>query len=57
MVAILHKQLSLPGTLHRTLQLLSVHPFEKAPLHELLAETEFKMPPTIAANQLLLLDL
>ena len=57
MVAILHKQLSLPGTLHRTLQLLSVHPFEKAPLHELRAETEFKMPPTIAANQLLLLDL
>lgn len=57
MVAILHKQLSLPGTLHRTLQLLSVHPFEKAPLHKLLAETEFKMPSTIAANQLLLLDL
>lgn len=57
MVAILHKQLSLPGTLHRTLQLLSVHPFEKAPLHELLTETEFKIPPTIDANQLLLLDL
>jgi hypothetical protein len=57
MVAILHKQLSLPGTLHRTLQLLSVHPFEKAPLHELLTETEFKMTPTIDANQLLLLDL
>jgi len=57
MVAILHKQLSLPGTLHRTLQLLSVHPFEKAPLHELLIETEFKMTATIDANQLLLLDL
>jgi hypothetical protein len=57
MVAILHKQLSLPGTLHRTLQLLSVHPFEKAPLHELLTETEFKMTPTIDTNQLLLLDL
>ena len=39
MVAILHKQLELPGTLHRTLQLLSVHPFEKMPLHELLTET------------------
>jgi hypothetical protein len=36
MVAILHKQLALPGSLHRTLQLLSVHPFEKMPLHELL---------------------
>jgi len=57
MVAILHKQLRLPGTLHRTLQLLSVHPFEKAPLHELFTETEFKTPPTINSNQLLLSDL
>lgn len=57
MVAILHKQLSLPGTLHRTLQLLSVHPFEKAPLHELFTETEFKITPAIISNQLLLLDL
>ena len=30
MITILHKQLKLPGTLHRTLQLLSVHPFEKS---------------------------
>ncbi len=29
MVALLHKQLQLPGTLHRTLQLLSVHPLRK----------------------------
>jgi hypothetical protein len=36
MVAILHKQLSLPGSLHRTFQLLSIHPFEKVPIHELL---------------------
>jgi hypothetical protein len=57
MVAILHKQLNLPGTLHRTLQLLSVHPFEKVPLHELFTETEFKLPPANNANQLLLLDL
>ena len=42
LVAILHKQLHLPGELHRTLQLLSVHPFEKVPLHELLAEQVFK---------------
>ena len=56
-VAILHKPLSLPGTLHRTLQLLSVHPFEKAPLHELFTETEFKIPPAINSNQLLLFDL
>ena len=39
MVAITHKQLKLPGTLHRTLQLLSIHPFEKTSLHELLTET------------------
>jgi hypothetical protein len=32
MVAILHKQLSLPGSLHRTFQLLSIHPFEKVPI-------------------------
>jgi hypothetical protein len=57
MVAIIHKQLSLPGTLHRTLQLLSVHPFEKAPLHELFTETEFKIPSAINSNQLLLFDL
>jgi hypothetical protein len=57
MVAILHKQLNLPGTRHRTLQLLSVHPFEKAPLHELLTETEFKTPPSDNSKQLLLLDL
>ena len=40
MIAILHKQLKLPGTLHRTLQILSVHPFEKVPLNELLTETD-----------------
>ena len=42
MVAILHKQLNLPGTLHRTLQLLSVPPFENVSLHELLTETDFR---------------
>jgi len=57
MVAILHKQLNLPGTLHRTLQLLSVHPFEKTSLHELFTETEFNAPPTDNPNQLLLLGL
>ena len=57
MVAILHKQLELPGGLHRTFQLLSIHPFEKVPIHELLTETDLKsyMPPE--NNQLMLLDL
>jgi len=57
MVAILHKQLSLPGTLHRTLQLLSVHPFEKAPMHELLTEINFKPSQPLNCNQLLLWNL
>jgi hypothetical protein len=57
LVAIIHKQLGLPGNLHRTLQLLSVHPFEKVPLHELFTETEFDAPPTDNPNQLLLWDL
>src|SRR5260221_5234885 len=54
MVAILHKQLALPGAWHRTLQLLSVHPFEKMPLHELLAETNFNPLTSLDHNQLLL---
>jgi hypothetical protein len=36
---------------------LSIHPFEKVPLHELFTETEFKIPPVNNPNQLLLLDL
>ena len=54
MVAIIHKQLSLPGTLHRTFQLLSVHPFEKMPLHELLTETNSDIFEPMNHNQLLL---
>ncbi len=57
MVGILHKHLALPGTLHRTLQLLSVHPFEKMPLHELLAETDFNSLASTDRNQTMLLDL
>jgi len=57
MVAILHKQLALPGTLHRTLQLLSVHPFEKTPLHQLLAETDFNSLKSSDCNQMQLFDL
>ena len=57
MVAIIHKQLKLPGTLHRTLQLLSVHPFEKVLIHELLTESEFKPLEPQNRNQLMLFDL
>jgi hypothetical protein len=52
MIAILHKQLKLPGTLHRTLQLLSVHPFEKVTLNELLTETDHRSFINSDPNQL-----
>jgi hypothetical protein len=52
MIAILHKQLKLPGTLHRTLQLLSVHPFEKVTLNELLTETDHRTIINSDPNQL-----
>lgn len=57
MVAILHKQLKLPGTLHRTLQLLSVHPFEKITLNELLTESDHRTLHDMNCNQLNLFDL
>jgi hypothetical protein len=52
MIAILHKQLKLPGTLHRTLQVLSVHPFEKVSLNELLTETDHRAFINSDPNQL-----
>lgn len=57
LVAILHKQLRLPGTLHRTLQILSVHPFEKVPIHELLTQEASRKFYSEGCNQLLLFDL
>jgi hypothetical protein len=57
MVAIIHKQLKLPGSLHKTLQLLSIHPFEKVSLHELLTENEFSIFTPSDSNQLMLWDL
>jgi hypothetical protein len=38
MIAILHMKLRLPGTLHRTLQVLSFHPFGKVNLNDRPAE-------------------
>lgn len=54
MIAILHRQFSAPGTLLRTTQLLSVHPFEKTTLDELLTETNFKSNPESYFQQLTL---
>ena len=52
LVAILHKELNLPGSLHRTLQILSVHPFEKIASHELLMKIEFRNTNAVNFNQM-----
>ena len=57
MVAILHKSLKLPGSLLNTLQILSVHPFEKMPLNELLMKTTSQNQARQSFNQLVLFNL
>jgi IS4 transposase len=57
MVAIHHKQLGAPGSLFRTTQLLSVHPFEKTLLNELLTETASQSNIDIDSQPLLFNDL
>lgn len=56
-VAILHKELKLPGTLHRTFQVLSTCSFSQAPLHELLMESDFRAKHMLNSNQLEFKDL
>jgi hypothetical protein len=56
-IAILHKPLKLPDTLHRTLQLLSVHPFEKVSPNELLMEPDHGTFINSDPNQLNLFEL
>lgn len=53
-VAILHKELKLPGSLHRTMQILSVHPFEKVSIYQLLTDNDAGSNTTDISNQLLL---
>ena len=57
LVAILHKELKLLGSLHRTLQILSVHPFENIALHEPLMKNEIKNSDEANFNQMELFDL
>jgi hypothetical protein len=57
LVAILHKELKLPGSFHGTLQILSVHPFEKIALHELLMNNEFRKAGGGDFNPMELFDL
>jgi hypothetical protein len=40
LVAIAHRQLALPGSLHRTLQIISISALEKLPMHQLVAEID-----------------
>lgn len=56
-IAIIHKQLELPGTLYRTIQVLSVHPFEKIPIDQLLMEQHYNNPGNCDTNQLPLWNL
>ena len=53
-VAILHKKLKLPGSLHRTMQILSVHPFKKVSIHQLLTDNDAGSNITDNPNQLML---
>ena len=56
-VAIFHKELKLPGTLHRTFQVLSIYPFSQTPIHELLMKSDFKPFHMSNFNQLEFNDL
>jgi hypothetical protein len=57
LVAILKKQLDLPGSLHKILQVLSVNAFEKVPLRELLMQTNTQFQDDDNRNQLMLFEL
>lgn len=52
LVAILYKTLKLGGTFHRTLQVLSVHPFEKVPISVILATERPRRGTHFSYNQL-----
>ena len=45
LVAIAHKQLALPGSLHRTLQIISISALEKVSLHELVMTNDTRIDP------------
>jgi hypothetical protein len=52
LIAILKKERNLPGSLHTILQILSVHPFEKVPIDQLLTNTIPPPPEPSPRNQL-----
>jgi hypothetical protein len=55
MVAIVKKRMNLDLSLHSMLQILSVTPFEKIPLHQLLTDTAPVQNNSNSLNQLILL--
>lgn len=57
LIAILKKERNLPGSLHTILQIISVHPFEKVPIDQLLTKSipQTQEPPS--SNQLEFEDL
>jgi len=57
LVAILKKQLHLPESLHKILQILSVNAFEKTPLQELLTQQTSPIQNYVNHNQLTLFEL
>jgi hypothetical protein len=57
LIAILKNELGLPQNLHSILQVLSVNPFEKVPINELLTNTLSSSENNNSSNQLLLWDL
>jgi Domain of unknown function (DUF4372)/Transposase DDE domain len=57
LIAILKKELGLPQSLHSILQVLSVNPFEKVPIDELLTKSLSNSENNNNPNQLLLWDL
>ncbi len=57
LIAILKKELQLPQSLHRILQVLSVSAFEKVPIYQLLARNTFPESSYVSFKQLKLWDL
>ena len=52
LVAIAQRQLALPGSLHRTLQIISISALEKVPLHQLVMKDDTRIDPLDTPIQL-----
>jgi hypothetical protein len=57
LVAIAQRTYALPGTLYETLKIISVHPFEKVPLHQLVTKNDTRNELLDTPNQLVFIDL